>query len=81
MKLNKWQELIQQIVDESNGEPKESGKHKVLMNWRATLAKEPHLMQLYQIDEIVREVQRRLTNFGQHQPTDRTAVAHSMATV
>ena len=70
MKLQKWEEIIQQIISESNHEPKESGKYRVLMEWRAKLAKDPHLMQLFQIDEIVREVQRRLTDIRQHQSRD-----------
>ena len=32
------------------------------MGWRAKLEKEPTLLQPYQIDEIVREVRRRLVN-------------------
>lgn len=67
MKPPKWTEIIQLIVRDSNHEPKESGKHKVLMDWRAKLAKEPHFLQLYQIDEIVREVRRSLTDVRLHQ--------------
>ena len=52
--------IVQQIVEESNHEPKESGKSRVLMEWRAKLEKEPPHLQLHQIDEIVREVRRRL---------------------
>lgn len=62
MKLPDWELTIQQIIDESNHEPKESGKSRVLMQWRAKLAREPHLLQPFQIDEIVREVRKRLTS-------------------
>ena len=62
MTLQKRNEIVQLIVRDSNHEPKESGKHKVLMDWRAKLAKEPHLLQLYQIDEIVREVRANLAD-------------------
>ena len=54
------QTIVQQIVDESNHEPKEAGKNRVLMGWRAKLEKEPPHLRLHQIDEIVREVRRRL---------------------
>jgi hypothetical protein len=52
--------IIQQIVDQSIREPKEAGKQQILMGWRAKLEKEPPQMSLPQIDEIVREVRRRL---------------------
>jgi hypothetical protein len=52
--------IIQQIVDQSNHEPREAGKRRILMGWRAKLEKEPPQMSLHQIDEIVREVRRRL---------------------
>ena len=62
MKLRDWEQTIQQIIEESNHEPKESGKSRVLMEWRTKLAREPHLLQPFQIDEIVREIRKRLTN-------------------
>jgi hypothetical protein len=62
MKLHDWELTIQQIIEESNHEPKESGKSRLLMEWRAKLAREPHLLQPYQIDEIVREIRKRLTS-------------------
>jgi hypothetical protein len=61
MNLKDWEVTIQQIADESNHEPKEMGKHKVLTAWRAKLEKEPTSLLPYQIDEIVREVRTRLT--------------------
>ena len=61
MNLQKWDETIRQIADESNREPKESGKHRVLTAWRAKLEKEPTSLAQFQIDDIVREVRKRLT--------------------
>ena len=52
--------IIQQIVDQSIREPNEADKKRILMGWRAKLEKEPPQLSLHQIDEIVREVRRRL---------------------
>ena len=60
MKMKDWEVTILRIIEESNLEPKESGKQKILMSWREKLAKDPHSLQLFQIDEIVREVRNRL---------------------
>ena len=60
MKLHSWETTIQQITDESDREAKESGKQRVLKEWRSRLLKEPHLLQPFQIDEIVRAVRKRL---------------------
>ena len=64
MILREWETIIQQIVDESNSEPKESGKRRRLMRWRTKLEKEPPNLRLNQIDEIVREVWKRLQAEG-----------------
>ena len=64
MKLHDWEQTIRQLIEESNQEPKESGKSRVLMKWRAKLAHEPHHLQPFQIDEIVREVRKRLTSIS-----------------
>lgn len=61
MKLQEWEATIRQIVDASHEQPKESGKFRVLMEWRKALSLAPHLLQPHQIDEIVREVRKRLT--------------------
>lgn len=61
MPLKKWETIIQQIVDDSNHEPKEAGNQRLLVGWLAKLEKEPPHLRLHQIDEIVREVRRRLT--------------------
>ena len=73
MKLKDCEVIIQQIIEESNCDPKESGKQRILMGWRGKLAREPHLLQLYQIDEIVREVRNRLTTASQQQNSDSQA--------
>ena len=59
MRLEKWEVTIQEIVDECNHEEKTSDK--VLVEWRAKLEKEPHLLEPFQIDEIVRAVRSRLS--------------------
>jgi hypothetical protein len=61
-----WEASIRQMVEESSHEPKESGQQKVLLNWRARLQLEPHVLKPFQIDEIVREVRKRLTSVSQH---------------
>jgi hypothetical protein len=60
MRLDKWEATIQQITDECNQE--EKGADKILTAWRAKLQKEPTLLGPQQIDEIVREVRRRLND-------------------
>lgn len=65
MNLKIWETIIQQIVDESNQQPKETRNGKILFSWRAKLEKEPPHLACYQIDEIVREVRRRLESAGQ----------------
>ena len=57
--------IIQKIVDESNQASKEAGKQRVLVEWRAKLEKEPILLKLHQIDEIVRAVRERLIKASQ----------------
>ncbi|MFM9965691.1 MAG: hypothetical protein ACKV2Q_31280 [Planctomycetaceae bacterium] len=66
MNFKSWEVFIQQMIEESNRETKEPGKQRVLTEWRRTLTKAPHLLQPFQIDEIVREVRRRLTTAPQH---------------
>jgi hypothetical protein len=60
MRLDEWEATIQKIIDEWNHEQK--GADRVLAKWRAKLEKEPSLLQPFQIDEIMREVRRRLGN-------------------
>ena len=59
MRLEEWEVTMQTMVDECNNE--QQRPDRVLMEWRAKLEKEPTLLQPFQIDEIVREVRRRLS--------------------
>jgi hypothetical protein len=60
MRLQKWEGTIQEIIEQCGHEGKNADR--ILMAWRAKLAKEPTLLQPQQIDEIVREVRQRLNN-------------------
>ena len=70
MDLKAWEATIQQIAAEFDHEPKESGKQRVLTAWRATLEREPTSLPLFQIDEIVREVRKRMTKGQGLNPSD-----------
>ncbi len=63
MCLQEWEVTIQKIIDECNHE--QTRVDTVLLAWRTRLEKEPTLLQPFQIDEIVREVQRRLSDLSQ----------------
>ncbi len=58
MHLQDYEATIQTIADECNRD--RNGADKLLAAWRAKLEKEPPQLSLHQIDEIVREVRRRL---------------------
>jgi hypothetical protein len=60
MRLIEWEPTIQRIIDESYQEPTEARKNKVLMEWRDKLKRAPTCLPAQHIDEIVREVRRRL---------------------
>ncbi len=60
MRLQEWEGTVQKIIDECGHEQKKTDT--ILMAWRAKLQKEPTLLQPQQIDEIIREVRRRLNN-------------------
>ena len=62
MRLQEWEVTIQKIVDECKHE--QTRVDTVLLAWRARLGKEPTLLQPFQIDDIVREVQQRLSNLS-----------------
>ncbi len=62
MRVQEWEVTIQKIIDECNHE--QTRVDTVLLAWRAKLEKEPNLLQPFQIDESVREVQQRLGNLG-----------------
>jgi len=80
MKMREWETTIQKMIEESNHEPRESGKHRVLTQWRAKLAQEPYLLPLYQIDEIVREYRNRLTSVAL-QPSSGAPPVHVVSSV
>jgi hypothetical protein len=61
MNLKEWEITINQIVAEIEHEPTRSRNHKVLIAWRVKLEKEPVSLQPFQIDEIVREVWKRIS--------------------
>ena len=81
MNLKIWEEIIQQIVRDADHEPKESGKYKVVLCWRSKLAKEPHFLQLYQIDGIMQDVHERLKAIQQYRSLSRLTVATSAVRV
>jgi hypothetical protein len=60
MNLKNWESTIEQIAAESNQEPEESGRQRLLTAWRAKLGQEPTLLKPFQIDDIVRAVRTRL---------------------
>jgi hypothetical protein len=60
MHLQEWEVTIQKIIDECN--QGQARVDAVLSAWRAKLEKEPALLKPFQIDKIVRDVQRRLSN-------------------
>ena len=64
MRLEEWEVTIQEIIDECDQEPKERGGDRILMKWRTKLEEEPTALQPFQIDEIMREVRRRLGTGG-----------------
>jgi hypothetical protein len=58
MRLENWEATMQEIVDECSRVQTTTGK--VLIAWRVRLEQEPTNLQPFQIDQIVREVRRRL---------------------
>ncbi len=68
MNVNRWEVIIQEILEKFSRQPKEPGQYRVLSEWRAKLAREPHLLQPYQVDEIVREVRKRFKDTIVQQP-------------
>lgn len=61
MNLKAWESTIQQIISEFGLAPKEAGQQRILHAWRAKLEKEPTSLPPFYVDEIVREVRKRLT--------------------
>ncbi len=70
MNLKPWESTIQQIVDAFSLAPKDSDQQKILIAWRAKLEKEPTSLPPFQIDEIVREVRKRILSPGGLPPED-----------
>ena len=64
MRLEDWEATIQEIVDECHQKPEGPTKNMTLMKWRAKLEKEPTCLEAYQIDEIIREARRWLSELG-----------------
>ena len=60
MRLDESEVTIQKIIDECKQE--QNRPDLVLVKWRGELEKEPSFLQPFQIDEIVREVRRRLSS-------------------
>ena len=60
MNSEEWEQTVRSIVDASVQQPKEAGKHRILTEWRSKLEQEPTRLSPHKIDEIVREVRRRL---------------------
>ena len=59
-KLEDWESTIEEITEEMNQAAQRGGVRRILNSWRTRLKGEPTLLQPFQIDMIVREVQRRL---------------------
>ena len=62
MRLEEWKLTIQQITDECGHGQGRGDENRILTKWRAKLEEEPSLMRPFQIDQIIREVRRRLDN-------------------
>ena len=60
MNLKAWEATIQEMVTESNIQSTDGGQHKILSTWRAKLEKAPTSLPPFQIDQIVREVRKRM---------------------
>ena len=58
MRLKDWEATMQEIVDECSHD--QQAVSKVLIAWRVRLEQKPTSLQPFQIDQIVREVRRRL---------------------
>lgn len=65
MNFRNWEEIIQKMSEDFRLQTKESGRNLILTEWRKSLSKEPHLLKPFQIDEIVREVRKRVTSAQQ----------------
>jgi len=59
-KLEDWSVAIDQIIHALKQSPNRSEQRKIFSQWRSRLEGPPTLLQAYQVDIIMREVQRRL---------------------
>ena len=57
--------IVQQFADEFCLAPTEDGQQRVLKAWRAKLGREPFSLPSFRIDNIVREVRKRLIAINQ----------------
>ena len=64
MNLKAWEATIQEMVSESNNQATDGGQHRILSTWRAKLEKAPTSLPPFEIDQIVREVRKRMTKVG-----------------
>jgi hypothetical protein len=60
MNLMDFEATIREMADQVHLASNESAKHRVMQTWRAKLEKEPTSLLAFQIDEIIREVRKRL---------------------
>jgi hypothetical protein len=61
MNFKAWEATIQEMVSVANKETKDGGQHRILSAWRAKLEKAPTSLPPFEIDQIVREVRKRMT--------------------
>lgn len=61
MKLEPWEATIQQIADEAIQQPNERLIDALLLAWRRKLATEPTSLVLHHVDQMMREVRKRIT--------------------
>ena len=60
MNLKKWETVVEAMLAEVKQEKQPSAGYRIIKAWRTKLEQEPPALQPFQIDEIVREVRRRL---------------------
>lgn len=60
MQLQAWESTVKQIIDELKKNPREAMQRRTIDRWRRTLEAEPMRLQPFQIDQVMREVRRRL---------------------
>lgn len=68
MNLANWEGFIKQIVAEYQQETSLGRRQKILKDWRVKLEGEPTFLEPFQIDEIIREVRKRLDSDPSYPP-------------